>query len=407
MEWQTLIQPRVLIVEDDLPQLRGIKTDLEKISEGRRGELGIDKFVCTLAQTVEGAEALFPRADEEPYDLLLLDLGLPENAEELEREGEGASYSPERGQKLLERVRQDGVAKEVVVISVWKVFEEAARAFRSGAVDFIGKPFTRDVLQTKVLECWKRLLGKESARLLGEARISELVPYAEKGLAYHFSNCFSKLVQGVAHNAEDIEGYMHERYGLDRRKDSQDLFFQLLGQHKDSISKAKSEWEALQSSLLSLSESYREETVDALLRDVRQSLLPCFIVKNMALESSGEGAATVLTFEDDVRAVLKEIVAGAVTERQDYSVPKQTIEVNIGRENGQVKVSFTDSLEPISPEDARKINEGGSISPQRRFKREWGLSIVQHVATRGGGRIEVNPQQERGNVVTYFIPTAN
>jgi DNA-binding NarL/FixJ family response regulator len=400
MEWQGLIQPRVLIVEDELPQLRGIERDLDEISDEERRALGIDKFVRKSARTVEEAEREFPGAGEAPLDLLILDLGIPEKA--------GGKDDSENGQRLLERVRREGIAKEVIVISIWWVVEQVARAFRSGAVDFISKKhLSTEVLQAKVLECWKRLLSKESARLLGEERIGELVPYAEKGLAHQFSACFSRLVRVVAQSAEEIEEHMHERYGLDRRKDSQDVFFQWLEGQKDSVARAKKEWEVLQSSLTLPDESNREETVDALLRDVNQQLLPCSIVKNVELKFSGESATPVLTFENDVRAVLKEIIAGAMNERQDYSVPKQAIEVNISGGKGQVEVSFADTLEPISPDDARQINEGVSVSPHLRFKREWGLSVVQHVAMRGGGRLQVSPQPERGNVITYFIPLAN
>jgi response regulator of citrate/malate metabolism len=399
MDWQTLIRPRVLIVEDVPEQLRGDRRDLDAISVESRRDLGIDKFAFSLAQTVEEAERLFPQTGEAPFDLLILDLGIPEK--------EGEIDVPENGQRLLERVHQDGIAKEVIVTSIWYVAEQVVRAFRSGVVDFIAKPFTSEVLQAKVLECWKRLLSKESARLLGEERIGELVPYAEKGLAHQFSTCFAKLVRVVAQSAEEMEEHMHERYGLHRRKDSQDVFFQWLEGQKDSVAHAKKEWEALQSSLTLPDESYREETVDALLRDVNQQLLPCSIVKNMEMKFSGESATPVLTFENDVRAVLKEIIAGAMNERQDYSMPKQALEINVSGGKGQVEVSFADTLEPISPDDARQINEGVSVSPHLRFKREWGLSVVQHVAMRGGGRLQVSPQPERGNVITYFIPLAN
>jgi response regulator of citrate/malate metabolism len=396
MEWQTLIKPRVLIVEDDPRQLQAIKHFLDAISTDSR-DLGIDHFDSDLALTVEEAERFFTQSNGEPYDLLLLDLSIPRK--------EGAPELAENGQELLEKVRREGAAKEVVVISIWYVVDQVARAFRSGAVDFIAKPYTIDVLQAKVIECWKRLLVKESTRLLGEERISDLVPYAEKGLAHRFTACFSSLVQAVAHGTEDIERYMQERYSLDRRKDSQDFFFKCLKWQEDSVAKAKSEWEALQTSLLSPNETSRVETVETLLKDIHQSLRPCLIVKNVTLECLDESTTEILTFEHDVRAVLKEIIVGTMHKLDDYDETRRTIHVKVGNANGQVKVSFTDRLEPISPEDAKNINEGSNIAPHRRFEREWGLSVVQHIAMRGGGRLEIEPQAQ-GNVVTYLIPSA-
>lgn len=400
MEWERLIQPRVLIVEDELPQLRGIETDLDTISVERRQELGIEKFVSKPARSVEEAEGCFPSEGEPPFDILLLDLGISER-----RATEDEGGPPENGQRLLEKVRRDGIAKEVVVISVWYVVEEVTRAFRNGAVDFIAKPFTTDVLQAKVIECWKRVLGKESARLLGEDRISELVPYAEKGLAHRFSICFAKFVQAVADNGGDIERHIKERYSLDRREDAQDEFFRYIEEQERLVEEAKEEWGALRASLLSSGQSEKEETVETLLREIHQSLLPCFVVKNVALDVVGEGGAAVQAFEDNVRAVLKEILVGALNALPDYNATRQTIGVEIGKENGHVSVSFSDRLKPIPAEDARKINEESNISPLRRFEREWGLSVVQHIARLDAGRLEIKPHAQ-GNVVTYLIPSA-
>jgi CheY-like chemotaxis protein len=399
MKLKNLLTPRVLIVEDILEQLQGINDDLDKISIDGGGEyLGIETFVCDLAEAVDEAEGFITDSKGVPYDFLLLDLGLPKRKGEVDL--------PENGEKLLEKVRLKGAAKEIIVISVWDDVEHVVNAFRSGAIDFVSKPFKTAVLQARFIDCWKRLLGKESEHLLGEDRIGHLVPYAEKGLAHRFTKCFSNLVQSVAHGAEDIESYMHERYGLDRRKDSQDFFFKCLKWQEDSVVKAKNEWEDLQTSLQPKNESSRVEVVETLLEEIHRSLLPCFIIKNVELELTGKSAAEVLTFDDDVRAVLREIIAGALDKFQDYNESKQVISVKVESQDGQAKVSIIDHLERISPRDTKDINEGSNVSPDRRFGREWGLSVVQHIAMRGGGRLEIKPQA-RGNAVTYFIPLAN
>jgi hypothetical protein len=38
--------------------------------------------------------------------------------------------------------------------------------------------------------------------------------------------------------------------------------------------------------------------------------------------------------------------------------------------------------------------------------RAWGLSIVQQVALRGGGQLEVTPNKLQGNIICYKIQTA-
>lgn len=400
MKLKNLLTPRILIVEDIPEELQGIKDDLDDITvDGPVEQLGIEYFVCDLASAVDEAELSISDSRKVPYDFLLLDLGIP-------LKKTGGPSPPENGEKLLEKVRKKGAAKEVIVISVWKDLEYVVKVFRSGAIDFIAKPFTRAILHARLLECWKRLLTKESARLLGEERIGHLVPYAEKGLAHRFTKCFAQVVQVVAHGSDDMERYVHERYGLDRRKDSQDFFFKCLKWQENAVEDAKREWEGLQTSLQTKDEYSKAKTVETLLKEVHRSLLPCFIVKNVDLELSGETAAEVLSFDDDVLAVLKEIVVGILDKLHDYHEPRQTIMVKVVSAEGQARVRFVDRLERISPADAKEINQGSNISPDRRFGREWGLSVIQHIAMRGGGRIEIEPQA-RGNTITYFIPLAN
>jgi response regulator of citrate/malate metabolism len=402
---QILSKPRVLIVEDNENQLHGIKNDLDEISVARRRELGIDYFISDLASTVDEAKRLFTQSDNSPYDLLLLDLGIPRKKGEQER--------AENGQELLMTARKRGVAKEVIIISAWNEFDQVARTFRSGAIDFITKPYTTKVLQAQVTDCWKRLLDKESKRLLGEERISYLAPHAEKGLAHRFTACFSSLVQTVTQSAEDIERYIHERYGLDRRKDSQDFLFKCLEIQEESVSQAKREWVALQTFLLPQNESTREETLEILLMEIQHDLLPCLIVKNVALELFNEGTTKILSFGDAVRAVLKEIIVGGVYTLPDYNENQNIVRVKIESVNGQAKVSFIDRLIPISTEEAKEINEGilshklplWFQRPHQRFERAWGLSVAQDIAMRGGGRLEIEPQGH-GNVVIYYAPLA-
>jgi hypothetical protein len=64
--------------------------------------------------------------------------------------------------------------------------------------------------------------------------------------------------------------------------------------------------------------------------------------------------------------------------------------------------------ETLTRADAQAINGGFAIGPNHgatRFGRAWGLSVVQHVALRGGGRLIVTPQQQ-GSQITYVIPLA-
>lgn len=404
MELQKLMAAAILIVEDETPE--DFKDFITEVSPARLESVGISKFVVDTASTLEKAMNLLSRRIRSPYNIVLLDMLLPGHSTGEVETGGFLTQEPDlkyRGFKILSFINETKAAEDVIIISAYP--ENMLEIFRRGASDFVEKPFEPEELQDRVLVCWSRLLLKKSRRVFDE-RISGLVPYAEKGLAYRFAICFSDLTRAVADGREDIERYMQERYGLDRQKDAHDFLFKSLAWQEESVAKAKGEWEALRSSLISPDETPRKKTVESILRSIHESLLPCFIVKRVELEVGGESTSSVLTFEDDVHAVLKEILVGAMTQLQDHGDERQTIEVNVEPEDGQVKVSFSDRLEPISPDDAMKINEGLSIAPRQRFGRVWGLAVVQHVARRGGGHLEVTPHAG-GNVVTYFIPSAN
>jgi response regulator of citrate/malate metabolism len=397
MKWEATINPSVLIVEDEPDELEGLRDRLNEIPDKKLRPLRLKEFHIDMAGTVAEAERCFAKRNGTAYDLLLLDLGIPSRRL-------GDPTRPENGQKLLEKARRERSSKEVIVISAWTEIEHVLPAFRSGVIDFIDKPYLSEPLQTRILECWRRLLSNESARILNEDRVKHLVPYAEKGLAHRFTTCFSSLVRTTSHTAEDIERYMGERYNLKRRTDAEDYFFRCLNSQADAIANTKQEWVMLNAAFQP-SESSQVATVEALLRSIYHQLLPCLVVKNITLDFVDRHSSDVLTFEDDVKAVLQELIAGVAITLPDFSSKSHTIEIKVINQEGQVKVSFRDYVNRIPAKTAEEINIGSSISPVPRFGREWGLSVMQHIAMHGGGRLHIEPRSD-GNIINYFIPTA-
>jgi CheY-like chemotaxis protein len=396
MEWRPLMTPRVLIVEDKETQLQGIMNDLDTIDPDRLNKFGIESFDTHTATALDEAERAIAEANGTPFDLMLLDLGIPLTRQQPD------SDVPENGQQLLAKARRMGAVKEVVVVSAFNQFNEAARAFSNGVMDFIAKPFKTTELQARVMECWKRLLKKESDQLLGAKRIRDLVPYAEKGLAYRFYSCFSNLAGAVEDTTSEITRYMGDT-GWEGGKNSQAFILSCLDQQRESLSKSRKDWAALNGALQASGETSAAAMVETLLWDIHQRLLPILIVKNIQLEFINEAAAEILSFEDDVAAVLKEIIVGAASTLKDFDSKKHLIEIRVTEENGGWKITFSDKLRPITSEDAEQINRGLSVSPLS-FDRAWGLSVVQQIAMKGAGRLEVIPLSN-GNTINYYVPS--
>lgn len=399
---------RILAVEDELPHYESLVSILRAIPPKDRDDWGIGKLEFTPATSATRAVTELELAARRriPYHILVLDLGLPS--------GEGGIVDVEHGFSVLTAARKLGAAKQIVIYTVHASDLNILRALREGASDLVVKPnvpgFDEQELQTRFMGCWKSILETESAVLL-EQRIKDLVPYAEAGLAQRFEACFTDFFQKVAHTAEDIEHYAYERFGIDREKDPQDYLIRSLKRQDAEGKAARENWSGLNAELLGSSVVGQRVTLATLLDSIREKLSPCLLVKNMALlqNFSSTDETGVLTFQDDVRVIMQEITAGALSTLRDYG-PRYTIEVTVTVSDRQAEIRFVDDLEQtISPEDAQAVNKGSVVVPDHepaRFGRAWGLSVAQHVALRGGGRLIVKPQPGKGTVITYFAPLA-
>ncbi len=112
-------RPHILIVEDDLGVVRGLVSGLQRAG-----------FETSLAMA--GDEGL-QRILSEPFDLILLDLMLP-----------GRS-----GFEVLDAVRTR-VSVPIIVVSARTDLPARLDSFRSGAVDFVPKPFFMEELVARI-----------------------------------------------------------------------------------------------------------------------------------------------------------------------------------------------------------------------------------------------------------------
>ncbi|HSG05744.1 MAG TPA: response regulator transcription factor [Nitrospiria bacterium] len=126
---------RVLIVEDDAVLAKQLKADLVK--EG---------FAVDLAGN--GVEGEF-MGDEEPYDVIVLDLGLPERP----------------GLEVLKNWRDRGNRVPVVILTARDAWYEKVDGFKAGADDYLAKPFHVEELVVRMNALIHRGKGQTGGRL--------------------------------------------------------------------------------------------------------------------------------------------------------------------------------------------------------------------------------------------------
>lgn len=134
----------VLIVDDE----RIIRDGAERI---------LTKEKWTVATAENGAQGL-ALLNENAFEILLLDLMMP-----------GIS-----GMEVLKKVQETHPDLLVIVITGYATVENAVEAMKSGAYDFIPKPFTPDQLRLVVRRAVDRLNLKREAELLRIERAKSL-----------------------------------------------------------------------------------------------------------------------------------------------------------------------------------------------------------------------------------------
>ena len=143
---------RVLVVEDD-PKVAGA------VKAGLTGE-GYD-----VAVSRTGEDGYF-RATTEPFDVIVLDLGLP-----------GRS-----GLEILAGLRGRGLAVPVLVLTARDAIEDRVRGLDSGADDYLVKPFAFSELLARLRVLLRRGRPEEALRVrLADLELDPLTRTVQRG----------------------------------------------------------------------------------------------------------------------------------------------------------------------------------------------------------------------------------
>ena len=124
---------RILLVEDD-----------EALSSSLKKELKTSGFAIDVV--ANGIDAEF-MGDEEPYDAVILDLGLPDRP----------------GLEVLKNWREKNNKVPVIILTARDAWHEKVEGFSSGADDYLAKPFHIEELIARLNAIIRRRSGEASA----------------------------------------------------------------------------------------------------------------------------------------------------------------------------------------------------------------------------------------------------
>jgi two-component system, OmpR family, response regulator TctD len=151
MQNEPTIKPRLLLVEDD-PSLAPALA----LALSRRG--------FTMAQATDGATAL-DRAMKEKFDIIVLDLTLPE----------------QDGLEVLQKIRAAGKMTPVVVLTARGTVGDRVQGLKLGADDYLAKPFDTDELEARIRAVLRRGAVKTEPQSAG---LGDLKLDAAAGVCY-------------------------------------------------------------------------------------------------------------------------------------------------------------------------------------------------------------------------------
>jgi DNA-binding response OmpR family regulator len=117
---------RLLLAEDDT-----------ELSTSLHARLKREGFAVDIASNGVDAEFM---GDEEPYDAVILDLGLPQR----------------NGLEVLRHWRQRGNLVPVLILTARDAWHERVDGFKAGADDYLGKPFHVEELLVRILALIRR-----------------------------------------------------------------------------------------------------------------------------------------------------------------------------------------------------------------------------------------------------------
>lgn len=127
---------RLLLIEDDVELACNLRRNLDQAG-----------FAVDIANNGIDGEFL---GKTEPYDLIILDLGLPERS----------------GLEVLKNWRHAGLGMLVLILTARDEWHERVEGFKAGADDYLGKPFHVEELVARINALIHRLKQQDSGSII-------------------------------------------------------------------------------------------------------------------------------------------------------------------------------------------------------------------------------------------------
>lgn len=364
---------RILVVDDEPGMRHSIKRALRTYTVLLPEIEGETQFEITPAESGEEALDILDRDDN--YDLMLLD----------------HKMGGMTGIDVLETLNQREHDMLIIMITAFATIETAVRATKSGAFDFIAKPFTPEELKDTVRKAAAHLITQRQARRLAEEKrrvrfdFIRVLGHELKAPLAAIESYLDLMKNRVAGNELDKYDHIVTRT-LVRAGGMRKLIVDLLDMTRIESGEKKREFTTVDVA----------ESAQAALDGVKARAAERGIT--LTLETSGP-----LMLDGDrgeIEIVLNNLVSNAVKYNRDNG----TVTVCLRGDDDWITVDVRDTGIGLQPEEAAKLfKDFVRIRNDKTRDIEGsglGLSIVKKIAELYRGQARVTSEPDVGSTFT-------
>jgi len=373
--------PRILVIDDE-----------EGIRAGCRRALEPEGYIVETAAT--GQEGL-RRFREGNFDMVLIDVVLPDM----------------RGVDLLAPILEKDPDVVCVVITGYATVELAVQAIRSGAYDFLSKPFTADVLRMTVAQ------GLERRRLTLEARRLQKIEEEARELARakeeleRLDRFKTTFMLTVAHELRaPLNALQSFLWAILKGYIPPEEQQEVLGRAVQRVQELLELVDDLLKLAAAKSEKGLEKREPVSLVDVLEKVAPLFQkeaeAKGLAWVVEVGARPVVRADPDQMAQVWSNLISNAVK----YTPAGGRVLVALEERDGWAIGTVEDTGIGIPPQDLERIFEEFYRTPQAKEVAPrgtgLGLPLVKQILEAHGGSITVESEVGRGSRFVFRLPVS-
>jgi len=366
---------RTLVVDDE-PHIRSA---IARTLEGLQYPIAdVGEMVFFDFEEAGSAEAALEIIEAGAPDILLLDLKLP-----------GMS-----GIELLERIGKNIPDTLIVMITAYASIETAVRATKSGAYDFLAKPFTPEELEHVLQKASRHIVIAKQARALAAA---------QRQVRFEF---LSVLAHELKAPLNAIEGYLDTV--IDRTAGDNPAIYE------EMMRRCRTRAQYMRKLIIDLLDLTRIESgrkkreigkinIGAIAEISRNTMLPDADARHIEIVLDCGPDIVMCADAGEIEMVFNNLISNAVKYNRDGG----RVDVVCRREGSEVVISVSDTGIGMTEEEMKQLFESFSrVKNDKTFGilgSGLGLAIVKKVASIYNGDASVTSVADEGSTFTVRL----